>query len=247
MILAAEIMERATVATRNFCDSTGITIDETIDPNRTCLIGPELTELMTTLGHLDAKRTTTDPVMASLIVHMLEQVEVKQGDTLAIGSSASFPALLVASLSAAQAMDVHPVTIISLGASTYGATNPDFHLWDIYNLLLDEGVFFTPPAAISLGGDKDVGAGFDSHFKSQLIDQIDASGIRFIYTEDLRANVAERMAIYGDPPQSAHIGAFINAGGSYANLGVSALALDLDPGINSRVNLPPSCRGLASR
>ncbi len=47
MVDAARTMQRATATTREFCDSTGIEIDETDDPNRTCLIGPELTPLMT--------------------------------------------------------------------------------------------------------------------------------------------------------------------------------------------------------
>ena len=46
-------------------------VDVTRDPNRTGLIGPELGELTTSVGHLEAKRTTTNPDMAGLIVHLL--------------------------------------------------------------------------------------------------------------------------------------------------------------------------------
>ena len=234
MIEAAALMQRATVTTRDFCDSTGIEIDEATDPNRTCLIGPELTPLMTTLGHLDAKRTTTDPAMASLIVHLLEKAGVSAGDTIAVGSSASFPALLVATVAAAEAMDVHATLMLSLGASTYGATNPDFNLLDIYTLLLREGVFKTRVAAISLGGDEDVGGGFDAELKSDLLSQIAGSGIRFISDPGLLSNVATRMEIYG------RVAAFVNTGGSYANMGTSALALQLRPGLNVDIPLPPS-------
>lgn len=239
MIEAAMLMERATTAARDFCDSTGIQIDETIDPNRTCLIGPELTPLMTTLGHLDAKRTTTDPALASLIVHLLDQAGVSSGDTIAVGSSGSFPALLVAAVAAAEAMDVHPIVIISLGASTYGATDPEFNLLDMYALLLSENVLTTPPAAVSLGGGEDVGNGFDAGLKADLLLQIAASGVLLISEADLRANVAARMAIYEGAGRTRRISAFVNAGGSHANLGTSALALHLRPGLNTAMSIPP--------
>jgi len=239
MIDAARTMQRATATTREFCDSAGIEMDETDDPNRTCLIGPELTPLMTTLGHLDAKRTTTDPAMASLIVHLLDRAGVAAGDTIAIGSSASFPALLVASLAAAEAMDVHPVPIISLGSSTYGATNLDFNLLDIHMLLVSKGVLLTPPAAISLGGSEDVGRGFDSDSKARLLRQIEASGVPFISEPDLRRNVAQRMAFYDETRIGTRISAFVNAGGSHSNLGTSPVALRLEPGLNTDLPLPP--------
>ena len=227
------------MATREFCDSTGIEIDGADDPNRTCLIGPEYTPLMTTLGHLDAKRTTTDPAMASLVVHLLNSAGVSAGDTIAVGSSGSFPALLVATLAAAEAMDVHTIPIISLGSSTYGATNLDFNLLDIYTLQLEEGVLLTPPAAISLGGAEDVGNDFDSDLKADLLEQIEASGIPFINEPDLRSNVAMRVTAYVGMAPDGRISAFINTGGSFANLGTSALALRLDPGLNRDISLPP--------
>ena len=239
MVEAARIMQQATAATREYCDSADIKINESDDPNRTCLIGPELTPLMTTLGHLDAKRTTTDPAMASLVVHLLDRAGVSAGDTIAVGSSASFPALLVATLAAAEAMDVHPIPIISLGSSTYGATYLDFNLLDIFQLLLAEGVFSTPPAAISLGGAEDVGNDFDSALKTELLGQIEASTIPFISEPDLRTNVTARMAFYDGFVPSSRITAFVNAGGSFSNLGTSALALRLDPGLNADMTLPP--------
>jgi len=233
MIEAAALMQSATHAVRDFCDSTGIEIDEVTDPNATCLIGPELTPLMTTLGHLDAKRTTTDPAMASLIAHLLDEAGVSEGDTIAIGSSASFPALLIGTVAAAEAMSVHPVIILSLGASTYGATNPEFNLLDMYTLLIKEGVFATPAAAVSLGGGEDIGTGFDAELTTDLSSQIAESGLMFLSDSDLRGNVAARMAIYG------RVAAFVNTGGSYANLGTSAEALQLQPGLSRDIGLPP--------
>jgi poly-gamma-glutamate system protein len=238
MINAARLMEKAIAIIGSDYVKSGIEIDETIDPNHTGLIGPENSELTTTLGHLEAKRATTNPNMAGLIVHLLHQAGVAAGDTIAVGSSASFPALMIATLAAAQTMELHPVVILSLGASSYGGTNVDFNLLSIYQFLLRDSVFTIQPAAISLGGEKDIGQDFKSNIKERLLKQIQASSIPFIYEPDLQTNVAMRMKIYQGSSSAGRISVFINIGGNYADLGTSALVLDLKPGLNKNVSLP---------
>jgi poly-gamma-glutamate system protein len=226
-------MERAVNAVARYSESAGIGIDESLDPSRTGLIGPEYSPLFTTLGQLEAKRTTTNPDMAALIVHLLRRAGVSAGDTIAVGGSASFPALMIATVAAAEAMGVHPVTILSLGSSAYGATRPGFNLLDIYQLLLGEGILSTAPAAASLGGEGDLGAEFDPSFRESLLQQIRMSGVPLLLEPDLRENVARRVAIYGLPA------AFVNIGGADANLGSSPLVLKLAAGLNTEVVLPP--------
>jgi poly-gamma-glutamate system protein len=238
MINAARLMEKAITIIGSEYEKSGIKIDETIDPNHTGLVGPENSELTTTLGHLEAKRTTTNPNMAGLIVHLLHQAGVVAGDTIAVGSSASFPALMIATLAAAQAMEVYPVVILSLGASSYGGTNVDFNLLSIYQLLLREDVFTMQPAAISLGGDKDIGQDFKPDIKERLLQQIQRSGIPFIYEPDLQKNIAARMKIYQGNSSTGRITAFINIGGNYADIGTSELVLEVKPGLNRNVSLP---------
>lgn len=238
-IAAEDIMRHAIDVAREHCDGAGIAIDEVADPERTCLIGPEYTRLMTTLGHLDAKQRTADPAMAGLLVRLLDEAGVEAGDTIAVASSGSFPALLVATLAAAKAMRVHPVVIISLGASSYGATNERFNLLHLYTLLVRERVLERLPDAVSLGGRHDVGDEFDPGLAAQLARQIAASGIRFIREPELRTNVAERMRIYEGSEGRRRIAVFVNAGGSDAVLGTSALVLDVQPGLNTRIALPP--------
>lgn len=238
MINAARIMEKAVAIIGDYCDTSAVKIDITIDPNHTGLIGPEYSELMTTMGHLEAKRTTTNPDIAALIVHLLERAGVTAGDTVAVGCSASFPALMVASLAAAKAIEVYPVIIISLGASSYGATNTEFNLLDMYKLLLNEGIFTVQPAAISLGGEKDIGKNFEPDIKERLIRQIQLSGIPFVYESDLRENILMRMKIYEGDSSESRISAFINIGGSDANFGISQLALILKPGLNKKMSIP---------
>jgi len=235
---AARTMAKAVALIGRHCDQAGIAIDQTADPNHTGLVGPEHSDLETTLGNLEAKRTTTNPNFAGLVVHLLHQAGVSAGDTVAIGCSASFPGLMIAALAATKAMNVRPVVILSLGASSYGGTRMDFNLLDIYELLLRERIFTVAPAALSLGGEQDIAAGLEAGIRERLIRHIKESGIPFIYEPDLRQNVARRMRIYEQGSDAARISAFINIGGSYVNLGTSELALALKPGLNTRMEIP---------
>jgi len=238
-IKAARIMDTAISAIRSFCFESGIKIDEMTDVNKTGLIGSEFSDITTTLGHLQAKRTTTNPNFTALVVQLLNEAGVSAGDTVAMGCSASFPALLIASLSAAKAMKIHPVIIISLGSSSYGANNPEFNLLDIYQLLIKENIFDVQPAAISLGGEKDIGGDFKDNIKQQLILQIQESHIPFIYENDLQKSVKKRMEVYKQQSSKNRISAFINIGGSQANMGSSGLVLRVKPGLNKKdVEIP---------
>jgi poly-gamma-glutamate system protein len=238
ILRAGKIMEQALAAIRQERERAGVRTDPQLDPNRTGLIGPQHAPLMTTLGELAAKRTTTNPNMAGYIVMLLERAGVKPGDAVAIGSSGSFPAFLVAALAAAKAMDAHPVTILSLGASSFGATDPNFTLLDIYELLRHEGICAMPPAGVSLGGDRDTGVDFEPPVRGALIRRIRDSGIPHLAEPDLRKNVRERMRIYltaaGRP-----IAAFINSGGGYANMGTDLHVLEVKPGLHLTLPLPP--------
>jgi len=236
---AALRMERAVAAVARHTEDAGIAVDEALDPNRTGLVGPEYGPLFTTLGQLEAKRTTTNPDIAGLVVHLLRRAGVSAGDTIALGCSASFPALMIATLTAAEAMGVQPVTILSLGSSAYGATRPGLNLLDIHQLLRSEGILSAAPAAISLGGEDDVGTEFDPAFRESLLQQIRMSGVPLVLEPDLRENVTLRMATYG------RAAAFVNIGGSDANLGSSPAVLKVRPGLNTEVALPaPAQRGV---
>lgn len=235
---AATLMQEAILAIQAHCDSAGIPIDVANDPNRTGIIGSEISPIATTLGNLEAKRTSTNPAFASVIVHLLHQAGVNPGDSIAIGCSASFPALMIATLAAAKALSVYPIIILSLGSSSYGATNPDFNLLHIYEVLYQKNIFTAAPRAISLGGDHDVGNDFDPAIRAKLIQQIEESGIELLYEPELERNVARRMNIYLGPGGSHRIAAFVNIGGNYANIGTSELLLQLKPGLNRPKTFP---------
>jgi len=78
------------------------------------------------LGNLEAKRTSTNPAFAALLVKYFKEANLKKGDVIAIGASGSFPTLIVAVLSAARVLELEPLIIYSVGSSEYGANLPEF-------------------------------------------------------------------------------------------------------------------------
>ncbi|MCX6225587.1 MAG: poly-gamma-glutamate system protein [Bacteroidia bacterium] len=194
--LAAENMKQSLTIIKDYCIQHKINRNNPEDPLNTGLIGPEWSEITTTVGDPEAKRTTINPNFAALIAHMLLEAGVKRGDTIAIGSSASFPALLVASLSAAKALELHPFVIISFGSSSFGASNPDFTLWDIYRLLLDHQFIDFLPVAVSIGGEDDTGSEFEKGISGRIRLSLADAGIPLIAEKDLQENIKIRNGYY---------------------------------------------------
>ena len=244
-IKASEIMKEAISALSLCLAEKNQKINQDFDINNTGLIGLENSPITTTLGSLEAKRTTTNPNMGALVVHLLHEAGVREGDAVAVGASGSFPALIVAVMSAAKAMGVNPVIICSLGASQWGANRPDFHLLNMLECLVSAGVFDFPPAAVSLGGERDVGEGMPDEARDLLIRDIEDSGIVFIQEENLPANVRTKIQIYEKHAGENGIKGFINIGGNWSNIGTSSEILNLKPGLVKTGRIPPvKSRGL---
>jgi len=238
MIEAARLMARAETTVRDCRMAKGIPADDRADPNRTGLIGLETSPITTSLGNLAAKRTTANPAFAALIVSLLDEAGVRRGDTVALGASSSFPGLIVGTLSAAKVMGLKPVAISSLGASEWGANNPAFNWLDMDNCLRTAGLLDFRPAALAIGGDEDVGRDMDPAGRALLAARIEQSGVFFIEKPDLEANVGERLRLYEAGARGRPIRAFINIGGSWANIGTNAEVLKLKPGLLGGVYNP---------
>lgn len=222
----------------DYCINKQININTETDPFHTGLIGPEMSPITTTIGHLDAKRTSNNPVFASLITDLLTEAGLVEGDTIAIGCSGSFPGLMISSLSAAKAMGLNSRIILSLGSSSFGASNPEFTILDIYIILKEALDFDSQLLAVSLGGAKDTGGEFDRGIKEMLEYKILNNNLLLLKEEDLRQNVTSRMALYTNS-DSTGIKAFINCGGSYSSMGDSPLSLKLQAGLIRTASMPP--------
>jgi poly-gamma-glutamate system protein len=239
MVQASERMVSATQALRECRAGHGLAIDPDIDINRTGLIGGEFSPITTSVGQLEAKRTTTNPNAAGLIVLLLHQAGVRRGDTIAVGASGSFPALIIATLCAASVMDVDALFIPSLGASQWGANHPEFHWLIMQDCLEDLGLIRRPPVAVSLGGDNDVGTNMAPEGRALLERAMEASGLTIIREQDLKKNVAWRTRLLRAAANGAAIRAFVNIGGTFANIGTDSLILEVKPGVARIRDFPP--------
>jgi poly-gamma-glutamate system protein len=239
MIEASQIMAEA-MKTLNTCRKSKGLLVNTNDVNETGLIGVEHSSITTSIGHLEAKRTSTNPNFAGLLVVLLNECGVTAGDVIAVGASGSFPALIVATLSAAKAMAVTPLVISSLGASQWGANHPDFHWLEMWNCLAAKNIFSVRPLAVSVGGEGDVGEDMEEEGRALVLEEIRKSGIPLISEPDLVQNVQSRMDLYRSGARDKEIKAFINVGGSWANMGIDSSVLRVKPGFNRITELPPA-------
>ena len=236
---ASRNMVEATDALRRCRERMGLSVDTDLDPNSTGLIGLVNPSITTSVGQLEAKRTTTNPNAAGLVVLLLHKAGVRRGDTIAVGASGSFPALILATLGAASAMDVRALVIPSLGASQWGANDPDFHWLVMQSCLRDSVSLPIHTAAVSLGGDRDDGANMAPEGRGVLEAAMAASGFPIIREPVLERNVALRFRFLEEAAGGAAIKAFVNIGGSLPNIGSDSLVLKLRPGLADIGALPP--------
>lgn len=238
MLQASEIMSNATETLKDCLLEKGLSIDRSTDINGTGLIGMEHSAITTSMGSLESKRTSTNPNLAGLIVRLLQECGIQKGDAVAMGASGSFPALIIASLAAAKALDLTPLWISSLGASQWGANRPQFHWLVMWECLEKSGLFSHPPLALSLGGEGDRGEDMNAEGRQLLTEEIRMSGFPFISESELINNVALRMALYEKTAAGKKIKAFINIGGSWSNMGMDSMVLQVKPGLNRIEKFP---------
>ena len=240
MAAAAQLMHDATLALAAYREANGPAFDPE-DINRTGLIGTSFSPLTTTLGTLEAKRTTTNPNLAAVAVKLLLEADVREGDAIAVGASGSFPAVVLAVLCASDALDLDVGLIVSLGSSQWGANLMAFTWLDMQDILGEAGLLrdgYRADAA-SLGGSDDVGTDLDPSVREALRERVESSGARLIAQSDLAANVTERLQIYEAAFGGRPIRAFVNIGGASANVGTDAAMLELSPGVNWVETIPP--------
>ncbi len=235
---AAAQMAQGIAVIRQARLTRGLAINPWTDPNRTGLIGLEWSSVTTTLGSLASKRTSTNPNLAAGLVRWLHEAGVHEGSAVAIGASGSFPGLALGTLAAVHALGGRAISITSVGASSWGANEPEF-TWLDMEVELERVGLATRSVGASVGGEDDGGAGLGPDARRQLLAAIARSGVPLLSGVTLSGRVAVRMAAY-DAAASGQIAVFINIGGAAANTGTCRGMLGLRPGVHR--TLPP-CRG----
>ncbi|MGJ8455435.1 poly-gamma-glutamate system protein [Pseudothermotoga sp. U03pept] len=220
-------------------------INPSFDPNTTGLIGDELTELTTTAGDLESKRSTTNPDMAALICHLLIRIGVKREDCVAIGASGSFPGLIVATMSACKAIGAKPLVICSIGASQWGANQIDFTVLDLFKWLTETG--FEKPLLFSYGGSDNKAADFPEDIRNELRHRAKEYGFVLYEGVTFQDDLENFYQSYLSNCDK-RIAAFVNIGGSLINIGRSTDAA-MQTGLIKNVEIldPESMMGLMAQ
>lgn len=213
---AAQLMRAWMDAVKEWKLQAGLELSEE-DFHQTGLIGERYTRITTTLGDPAAKRTTCNPDMAALAVELLDRAGIQAGDTVGAGFSGSFPAMNLAVLAACQTMDIKCVYIASVGASAYGANQPELTFPDMACRLYRAGLLERMPSLITPGGDYDCGAEMDPELREQVLARVSGYGVPIMEERDFGANLAARMGVYD---AEGGIQCFIGVGGNISTMGL---------------------------
>lgn len=218
MLEATARTRRAFEALRAERQRLHLPLDAADDPNDTGMIGPMYTDITTTLGALDAKRSTTNPNVAAMLVDMLLSLNLVPGDHIAVNLSGSFPCLNIALLCAMDTLGLEGTVIFSVGASTYGATLPDFTYGDMEHFLYTKGLLQTRSTAFSMGGENDLGLEMPDDTRRAIAERLSGFGYAVFSSADYQENLSARLTVYetGDP-----VRCFVNVGGNLFSLGPS--------------------------
>ena len=227
---AAERMASAFPVLVGAMETRGWEIDPRLDPNRTGLIGEEFSELTTTIGTLEAKRTSTQPGFAALMVRWLEEAGLVEGQSVLIASSGSFPALAIAAIIACEELDLDPIIVSSVGASSYGANRVGFAWPDMEGLLFDAGILRHRSALLTLGGEADLGFSYFGEGRRLAVEAIERSGLPALIAETPETQEAQRRAFV----EAADPVLLINIGGNQLNVGEDGHLLAPGPMTSSR-------------
>ena len=213
---AAELMQQCMDRIKSYKEELGLPI-YSYDYHETGMLGDEFTGITTTLGELEAKRTTANSDMAALTVQLLTEAGVGAGDTIGAGFSGSFPSLDLAVLCACRAMGVECVYIASVGASTYGANQPELTLPDMLWRLYQDGLLEALPAAVTAGGGQDVGVGMmEPDTLEEILDRVRGYGLPVWEISDFGENLRARMDLY---EERGPISCFVGVGGNITTSG----------------------------
>lgn len=198
------------------------------DDVQAAMIGLSTSAITTDPGSLRSKVTSTNPNFAGAIVSMLRQAGVGKGDVVAVSYTGSFPALDISTITALETLGAEPIIISSVGASTWGANDPELTVLDMESLLFQKGIIKHKSVEASIGGDFQTHP-LTSEGRKLAAEAMKRNDVPLSSALNIRESVDKHFATYrriaGDRP----IKAFVNVGGGLASKGVGGT---FDPGLN---------------
>lgn len=191
------------------------------DIYETGLLGIKTSEI-TTIQDIDnsmlkSKQLTTHPNFAAYIVELFHESELRDGDTIAVSMTGSFPGANIALFSACEVMNIKPIVISSVGSSSWGANRIDFSWPFIEQHLYDSKFIKNKSIAYSMGGDNDNGDNLPDE-GIEKIESIIPDNAIFVNNSTLRGNIKKKLSIFEQ--QSNNYSMYVNVGGGVSSLGM---------------------------
>ena len=199
------------------------------DINETGMLGQHFSYITTTTGVVESKRTSVNPNFAAVIIDMFKEAGVKKQDEVALIFSGSFPALNIAVMAACDTFELKTCTMASIGASSYGANDPNFTFFDMANLLYQEGLIKTKIDYVSLGGSHDMGDDFWEGVAGPIIERINNSDVKYVSIRDYKENLEYRMNEISKMVPNMKL--LINVGGNIISMGLDEEAYIYNNGL----------------
>ena len=232
-LAAAALARDCMSAIRDEKQRRNIPVDPQFDPAGTGMVGVSISRVTSNVGTYTAKLTTTNPNFAAVIVHWLKQINIKEGDSVAVGVSGSFPALNVATYSAIQTLKLKPVVIASASSSGWGANNEGFLWLDMETTLRERQLIEFGAVAASRGSIDDRGVGMSNEGLAMLDEAIQRNGVEHLNPASLAESIDKRMQVFDK--HSKRYKAYINVGGGSASVGTHVGKKKFKPGLNRSV------------
>lgn len=224
-------------------------IDPAYDPLETGLIGVNTSSITSVHGVLPSKQTAANPNFAAVVVEMLKEAGVKEGDVVGLGLSGSFPSLNICSIAAVETLGAEPIIISSGAASEWGANLPDLLWIDMEKHLYDQGIFEHRSVAVSMGGEKDRGENLSADGKVDIEAAILRCELPHISAADFTEAVDARLKLMRDVADRRSIQCYVNVGGGAVSAGTSIGKRIFDAGLNPRppIRMPEELDGVMPR
>ncbi len=195
------------------------------------LIGPEFSEIVTTLGNPEAKITSLNPWFAALIYRYLRESRIDSNSIVAVQASGSFPALTISSLAALKTINAKVHLMSSIGASMYGAADTTLAWLEIEKHLIEHYSMPYRSETVTAGGDDENGGGLPLT-DPEIFRRI---AIRAGYKLYIPVDLEEVINYKYNKLIKAKTLIVINIGGSHSMLGNCSHVLKVKPGLNEKL------------
>jgi poly-gamma-glutamate system protein len=231
-LAAAEKADEAFAAVRHHRLMDGAELDLVNDPAGTGLIGPEFGLITNAQGVLESKLTTLNPNWAGVMVDYLRRAGVRPGDPVALAMSGSFPGMNICVYAALEVMELSPVVVTSVGASMWGANDPEFTWLDMETLFAEEKIFHIRSLAATYGGGDDMGQGLSPEGRALIKSAIERNNLPILASTNIEDAIVKRMTFFEEAVRGRRYRAYVNVGGGVASLGSSRNKILLEEGLS---------------